>query len=465
MSDKIENRREFLLNNKNLYFNVLYLSWPIIIQSLLQVSIGTIDIKMVGSLGVDAISAVGTGRNIIMLIMILVMAISTGTIAMISRFTGMEDYKGVSASAGQAFFLSVVASVFMIPLGLLTNEWILNLLGVNANVFVLAKEYMTIFFLSIPLFLLNFMAKSIFQGAGDTKTPLLIDIVMNGVNVIGNFVFIFGFWIFPSMGVAGAAMGTLIARLIGAVLGWAALMSGKFVVKVDLEDMIRPKWEIGKQILSIGLPAALQGLSRNISRFFIFAILARTISAEAAVPAYVIGSNLNQYALMPGLAIGTAASTLSGMNIGADKLKEARRIGKISALLGAILMGILAFVFAVFSTPFIKFFLNESNLEVLRIGKTFLIIIGLAEPFHAITIALSRTMQGAGYTKNPFLVTLVSWLFIRVSLCYLLGLVFSLDSTGVWIGISISTVISGILSSIVFKRGKWQYVEIEDIDF
>ncbi len=461
MKNKSKNQRDFLLNNENIYYNVFYLAWPIIIQSLLQVSIGTIDIKMVGSLGVDAISAVGTGRNIIMLIMVLVMAISTGTIAMISRFTGMNDPKSASSSAGQAFFLSVLASIFMIPLGLLTNEWVLNLLGVNQNVLVLAKEYMAVFFISIPFFLLNFMAKSIFQGAGDTKTPLIIDIVMNIINVIGNYVFIFGFWIFPEMGVRGAAMGTLIARLIGSILGWGALMSGRFVIKVYLEDMIRPKWDIGRQIMKIGLPSALQGLSRNISRFMLFAILARTLRAEAAVPAYVIGTNLNQYALMPGLAIGTAAATLSGMNIGADKLKRAYRTGKVCAILGAILMGILALIFAVFSTPFIKFFLNESNPEVLQIGKTFLIIIGLAEPLHAVTIALSRTMQGAGYTRYPFLVTFVSWLLLRVSLAYLLALVFGLGSTGVWIAISLSTVVSGILSVLVFRRRQWKYVKIE----
>ena len=462
MDNKSKNRREYLLNNENLYFNIIYLAWPIIIQSLLQVLIGTIDIKMVGSLGVDAISAVGTGRNIIMLIMVLVMAVSTGTIAMISRFTGIGDQESVSASAGQAFFLSIVAAIIMVPLGLLTNEWILTILGVEAGVFFLAKEYMSVFFLSIPFFLLNFMAKSIFQGAGDTKTPLLVDIIMNVMNVIGNFVFIFGIGVIPAMGVRGAALGTLVARLIGSILGWGALISGRFVVKVKVRDMIRPRWEIGRQILDIGLPTALQGFSRNISRFIIFAILARTVRAVSAVPAYVIGTNLNQYALMPGLAIGTAAATLSGMNIGADKLKRAYRTGMICALLGAVLMGLLAFIFAMFSTPLIKFFLNESNPEVLSIGKVFLIIIGLSEPFHAVTIALSRTMQGAGYTRYPFLITLVSWIFIRISFAYTLAILLGLGSTGVWLGIGISNLASGFLTYLVYRQKKWQHVAIED---
>ncbi len=463
MTEESIKRRKFLLSNDNLYQNVFYLSWPIVLQSLLQVLIGTIDIKMVSSLGIDAISAVGTGRNIIMIIMVFVMAISTGTVAMISRFTGMHDNKSVSAAAGQAFFLSIISALIMIPLGLLTNEWILGILGVHDNVFILAKEYMFVFFLSIPFFLLNFMAKSIFQGAGDTRTPLIIDILMNIINVMGNFIFIFGFWIFPSMGVAGAAMGTLVARLIGAILGWGALMSGNFVVKVKIQDMIRPRWDIGKQIIDIGLPTALQGLSRNISRFVLFAILARTIRSEAAVPAYIIGTNLNQYALMPGLAVGTAAATLSGMNIGAGKYERAYETGKVCAMIGAALMGVLAFLFAIFSTPLIKFFLDESNMQVLEIGKIFLIIIGLAEPLHAVTISLSRTMQGAGYTKYPFIVTLISWVFVRISLSYLLAIVLGLGSTGVWLGISISTVVSGLMSIALFRKKTWQNVRIREI--
>ncbi len=459
---KIKNR-DFLLNNENLYYNVIYLAWPIVVQSLLQVSIGTIDIKMVGSLGVDAISAVGTGRNIIMLLMVLVMAVSTGTIAMISRFTGMNDSKSASKSAGQGFILSIAASAFMIPVGLLTNEWVLHLLGVNESVFILAKQYMVIFFFSIPFFLLNFMAKSIFQGAGDTKTPLMIDIIMNLVNVLGNFIFIFGFWIIPPLGVQGAALGTFLARVVGTILGWIALTSGRFTIKVEVRDMLRPSIKISKQILKIGVPAAFQGLSRNISRFLIFAILARTITAKASVPAYVIGTNLNQYALMPGLAIGTAAATLSGINIGGDKLKRATENAKVCAVLGAALMGILALIFIIFSTPFIEFFLDEYNADVISIGKSFLIIIGLSEPLHGVTISLSRTMQGAGYTKYPFIITFVSWLVIRIPLAYVLAFVFNLQSTGVWISISLTTILSAILSYVVFRRGRWKHVEINRV--
>lgn len=461
-TDVYEKRRNYLLNNDNLYKNISYLAWPAVIQSILQVFVGTVDIKMVGTLGIDAISAVGTGRNVIMIFMVLVMAVSTGTIAMVSRGVGRNDQESVSTSSAQSFLLCILTSALIIPLGLITNRLILELLGVTDNVLALAQEYMAVFFISIPFFLLHFIAKSIFQGAGDMKTPLIIDIVMNGVNILGNFLFIFGVWIFPELGVMGAAIGTALSRIVGSALGWGSLFSGKFVVKVNYKDILKSKWNLSKQIIGIGVPAALQGLTRNGTRFVLFAILARTIMAETAMPAFVIGTNLNQYALMPGLAVGTAAATLSGMNIGANKLKRAEESGRVSAILGAALMGTISLAFVIFSTPLINFFLDAPNQEVLQIGKVFLIIVGISEPFHAVTISLSRAMQGAGYTKKPFFVTFITWFIIRVPLAYLLALVLNLHATGVWLAISITTIISGIMSYYLFKKGEWKYVRIEE---
>jgi len=456
-------KREYLLTSKNLYKSTIYLAWPVVIQSILQVSVGTVDIKMVGTLGVDAISAVGTSRNIVMILLVLVMAISTGTTAMVARFIGKNDDRNASRSAGQAFMLSILLSMIIVPLGMLTNEYSLRLLGVDDNVLNLAMDYMKVFFIAIPFFLLYFMAKSIFQGAGDTRTPLWIDIIMNLVNVLGNFVFIFGMFGIPAFGVAGAAMGTALSRIVGAALGWGALLSGKFDIKVHWEDMIKPIWKVSNQIINIGIPAALQGLSRNGSTFVLFAILARTLDSVNAVPAFVIGTNLNQYALMPGLAIGTAAATLSGMNLGAKQYDRAEASGRVTAILGAGVMLFISVLFFVFANPFINFFLDVPNDEVVRIGTTFLLLIAIAEPFHAVTIVLSRTMQGAGYTKKPFTITLITWVFIRIILAYLLAIVFGLDSLGVWIAISISLIISGFMTYRLFNKGKWKEVKIYSV--
>jgi putative MATE family efflux protein len=463
-NENYKKRREYLLNNKNLYQTTLFLAWPVIIQSLLQVSVGTIDMKMVGTVGVDAISAVGTSRNIIMIFMVLVIAISTGTTAMVARFIGKGDREGASVVAGQAFLLSLLLSAFIVPIGLMTNEFSLKILGVTDGVLNYAVEYMEVFFLAVPFFLLHFMARSIFQGAGDTKTPLYIDIMMNIINVIGNYIFIFGMFGIPAYGVAGAAMGTAVSRIISVIVAWGLLLSGRFDVKVRLAHMFRPVWRASKQIMDIGVPSGLQGLSRNATTFVMFAILARTLDAEYALPAFVIGTNLNQYALMPGLAIGTAAATLSGMNLGAKQFDRAEASGRATAILGALLMFGISLLFVIFSGSFINFFLDDANQSVVRIGTLFLIIIGISEPFHAASIVLSRTMQGAGYTKKPFQITFVSWVVIRVLLAFALGILLGFESTGVWIAISATNIISGIWSYAVFNRGKWKDVKIYGVN-
>ncbi|WP_422486604.1 MATE family efflux transporter [Gudongella sp. DL1XJH-153] len=453
-------KREYLLSNDNLYKTSIYLAWPVVIQSLLQVSVGTIDMKMVGTVGVDAISAVGTSRNIIMILMVLVIAISTGTTAMVARFVGEDDQEGASIAAGQAFMLSLLLSAFIVPVGMLTNEFSLKLLGVTDEVLEYAVQYMEIFFLAVPFFLLHFMARSIFQGAGDTKTPLYIDIMMNIINVIGNYIFIFGMFGFPAYGVAGAAMGTALSRIISVFVAWGALLSGRFDIKVKWKDMFKPIWKASKQIVDIGVPAGLQGLSRNATTFIMFAVLARTIDADFAIPAFVIGTNLNQYALMPGLAIGTAAATLSGMNLGAKQYDRAEASGRATAILGAGVMFGISLLFIIFADPFINFFLDGPNEPVVRIGKAFLIIIGISEPFHAASIIFSRTMQGAGYTKKPFQITFVSWVVIRVFLAVTLALLLGMDSTGVWLAISSTNIISGFWAYMVFKKGRWKSVRI-----
>lgn len=148
------------------------------------------------------------------------------------------------------------------------------------------------------------------------------------------------------------------------------------------------------------------------------------------------------------------------MNLGAKQFDRAEASGKATAVLGAFVMFGISLLFVIFSGSFINFFLDDAHQSVVRIGTWFLVIIGISEPFHAASIILSRTMQGAGYTKKPFQITFISWVVIRVSLALLLGILLGIDSTGVWIAISATNIISGIWSYAVFKKGKWKNVSI-----
>jgi len=401
----------------------------------------------------DAIAAVGLGRQIIMIIMILVLAISTGVTALVARNVGKGDQEQASRAAGNAFTLVLMFSAVMTIVGMLSARQTLLALGASATVMDMGLSYMNIFYLSIVFFLSNFMARSIFQGAGDTKTPLYIDIFMNVANVFFNYMFIYGIWFFPEMGVAGAAMGSAIARFLGAAMGWGALLSGRFTLRLTTRHFwgfdINGMWAI----LSIGIPAAFQGLARNLSNILVVAMLARTVSGMVAISAFTVGMNINQYALMPGLAVGTAAAALTGINLGAGDSKRAEKSGWAAAGVGAGIMGFFGLVSFVFAPQLLAFFSDDP--EMIAVGVVFVRVVAISEPFHALGIVLSRSMQGAGYTFWPFVITTFSWVIIRVPLAWTLAFNAGLQATGIWIALSATYILSGILAVALYRRGEW----------
>ncbi len=452
------NSRVARLRNATVMSAVLTLAMPIVVQSLFQVLIGTVDLKMVGVLGSDAIAAVGMGRQVIMIIMILILAVSTGATAIVARNVGSGDQRQAARAAGNAFRLVLLFSAIMTPVGLLTAPRILELLGASPEVMGFGLDYMRIFYFSVIFFLSNFMARSVFQGAGNTKTPLVIDVIMNLVNVGANYLLIFGIWIFPEMGVAGAAMGSAIARFVGSVLGWGALLSGRYGLQVKVADLLGWDGSGMKNILSIGIPAAFQGMARNISNIALVATLARTVAGMAAISAFTVGMNITQYALMPGLAVGTAAASLTGINLGAKDPRRAEASGWSAAWFGAAVMGFFGAVSFIFAPWLLAFFSDDA--EMIRVGVPFIRIIAVAEPFHAIAIILSRSMQGAGYTYKPFIITVVSWLLVRVPLAVGLAFFADMQATGVWIAIAASLLLSGLWAVFEYKKGRWKKVSI-----
>ena len=438
--------------------SVWFLAWPVVIQSLLQVLIGTVDLKMVGYLGSEAIAAVGISRQIIMIIMILILAVSTGATAMVARYCGRGEEDRAGQVAAQALILCFLFSVVMIPAGLLSSEWMLVVLGAQPEVIELGLSYMNVFFLGVFFFLGNFMVKAILHGAGDTKTPLIIQVLVNIVNIVGNYLLIFGVAFFPTLGVMGAAVASALSRLVGMVLGLIVLLNDRYGLALSLKAFFRFRLLEMKQILKIGTPAALQGLARNISTIILVGMIARTASQPAAVSAFSIGTKITQYSLMPGLAVGTAATTLVGMSLGASDVSRAEESGWAATRIGVIIMTIFALVSFIFAPQIVRFFVQDES--VIEIGTWFIRIIALAEPFHAIGIVLAKGLQGAGDTRPPFYITVISWLVVRTPLAYFLAFVLDLQSTGIWLAISLSVVLQGILMVIKFKEGSWKQIKV-----
>ncbi|ACB85908.1 MATE family efflux transporter [Natranaerobius thermophilus] len=458
MAKSTMTRRERILEG-NLLHSVCYLAWPIVLQSLLHVTMGMADLRMVNHLGHEAIAAVGIGRQVIMIILVMVLAIQAGAVAVVARKLGEKNYEHAESAAGQAMTLVLLFALVMTPVGILSSRLLLTLMGAKPGVMALGVPYMQVFFLGIVFFMGNFMCKAIFHGLGDTRTPLYINIAVNGINLIGNFFLIYGLWFFPELGVIGAAVASAFSRLVGTVLGIVVLNKGHYAIRIRLSHVLKFSFEEIKEILRIGMPTAFQGMSRNISTLLLVSMITRTAAGGFAAAAFPVGMKVNQFAIMPGIAIGQATTTMVGMNLGNENPKRAEQCGWTASRVGSILMSAIALINFIFAPQIMSFFAEES--EVIEIGTAFIRIIAVAEPFHALGVILSKGMQGAGYTLVPFYLTVISWLGIRVPLAYLLAFPLNLQSTGVWISMNATFILQAVLVATAFKRGTWKEAKLK----
>jgi putative MATE family efflux protein len=438
--------------------NVLFLVWPIVITSLLQTTLGIADTIMVGRLGTQPLAAVGMGRFILMVVIIFILAVSTGAQALVARYTGAKDKEQSTCVVDQALILSIIVTALLATIGLLFSPLFLRLLGAEPEIITLGIPYLRIIFAGLLFMGLNFVINAILQGAGDTRTPLKIMALINTLNIILNYLLIFGIGFFPQMGIIGAAWGTVIARSVGGGIGLWVLVSDRFAARTLLHKRFKLQLTLISKIIRIGFPAGVQGLVRSGAAMILMRFVAMTVHSTYAVAAFSIGFQIEAISFMPGLAFGAAAMTLVGQNLGARKPERAKQSSKSATALAALFMSVMGLLLFFFARPIISIF--STNAYVVDIGADFLRIMAYSQPFLALVMVFSGGLQGAGDTMTPLKYSLIHGWFVRLPLVYILAFLLDFQTTGIWWAMTISTITQGLATWWYFQQGRWQQIRI-----
>ena len=254
--------------------SVWRIAWPLIITNILNVLVGIVDLKMVGALGVAEIAAVGMGRQVMNLVFVIMIAISGGTSIVIARAFGAGDTTSVSSTAARSLLYMVFAAVVVVtPLGVLTSRAFLAALGGSPEVVALGTRYLHVVFLGSLFTMFNFGVTGVLLGVGKTQVSLVMLLCVNTLNVVFNYVFIFGVGPVPSLGIAGAAWGTVLARALGTIAGAAIAVSPRLPVRADFRRAFVLDRRLIGQIVRLGGPRSLQGVVRNFSRLLTIRII------------------------------------------------------------------------------------------------------------------------------------------------------------------------------------------------
>ena len=233
----------------------------------------TVDMIWVGRLGSTAIAAVGVAGMATMLVQSGLMGLFMGLRAMVARFIGAKDEKQAVYVSQQAIIIGAISSLVLAVVGIFFAEEILDLVGIAPDVVDEGAMYLRIMFVGMFSMSFRFMTDSIMQSSGDTMTPLKIAVWFRVVHVVLSPVLIFGLWIFPKMGVNGAALANLITQTLGTCLGLWYLFTGRSRLKLTLKG-IRLDFRMIWRIVKIGLPASVMGMQQNLGQFFLMKIIA-----------------------------------------------------------------------------------------------------------------------------------------------------------------------------------------------
>lgn len=431
--------------------NLWSVSWPVMITQVLLVSSMVIDVVFVARLGAAPTAGVGVAGIVVTIVVAGNMGLGVGARAIIARFVGAGDIDGAKHLARQALIISGVYGGIMTAIGFFLAEPIMGLFGLKAAVVTAGAAYLRLWALAwtpMSLYQMNF---SIMQGSGDTVNPMRIMILVRILHVLLDPCLIFGWWVFPRLGVSGAALTSIITLSLALALTLRALSSRQSQLRLTLRNF-RLDLNIMWRILKIALPASLMGAQRSLSNLVLAAILAPF--GTLAVAGYTLLQRVDMilFTLIAGLGIG--AGVMVGQNLGAGQPERAERSGWLGAGIAEGIIAIYAVVVLLQPESIVHIFSSEPGL--VQLTSTFLRIAVasyLAQGFFAV---LQNSISGAGDTMPAMLFSLVVIWVVQLPLAFFLPQVAGLGANGVLWAIVAGSLVGAIAFVIYFRMGRWK---------
>ena len=430
---------------------ILNLAWPVIVANFLQVLATTVDLIMVGRLGVADIAAVGMGANLVAFLQIVMIGVTSGTIALVARAFGAHDRAEAEHFLHQSLVAGALLSIPLVIVGTLFASAIAAPFSPTPEVQDLTAGFISILFLSAPAQFVIFISIAALRAAGDTKTPLIIGAVENVINFCINYSLIFGNFGLPQLGVRGAATGTAISYTVGAVLFLWLFSRRRLRIGLKRE---RPfaAWGTIRRVMRIGLPAAAEQFAFQMG--FLVWIGMVVAFGEDALAAHQIGLRVQSFVFMPGLGMSIASTALVGQSLGAGRSDLAEMAARESTKLSLLVMaGLAAFNFA-FADLVAYAFVGPGPAHDLSV--TFIRIHATSIPAVGVFFTISGSLRGAGDTRWPLYASLAGTYAIRLPLSALLGYVLGLGVAGVWIGLPAEYYLRSLVVSRRFNGGAWK---------
>ena len=416
---------------------ILALAWPTMLEQLMQTAVQYIDTAMVGSLGTNAMAAVGATTTVGWLMGGLVSAWGVGFLAFISKACGAGDKDAAAKAVAQAVIVTVCAGVTFTVLTLSLSGVIPVWMQVAETVRPLATQYFFILYTPMLFRAATIIFGTVLRAAGDTKTPMKVGVWVNIINVTLNFLLIYPTrplnvlgvtFTMPGagMGVVGAALASAIAVAVGGI--YITVVLWRHPVISPKGQRFRPDWSILKPTVKVAIPNMLQRFGTSLG-YVSFAAMINALG-EVATSAHTVANTVESLFYIPGYGMQTAAATLAGNAYGAKDPQRMKKLARMFIPIEVGLMIISGGALFLFAPPLVKLF--SADAAVIALGVTVLRMVAVSEPFYGFSIIVEGMMQGVGRTKLPFVFNVAGMWGVRILGTFICTNFFGMGLVSAW---------------------------------
>lgn len=439
------------------------LAWPGMLQNVIGGLQGVIDHVMVGRfVGYTGNAAIGVSWQIFLVIIVFITSLYTGMGVLVARFAGAGQPDKVNRVVYQAFLTSLFLAVaVMAPIGYVLSPYLLEIVNASPEVKAEALPYLRIMFVFSIGMLMFFMLGGAMRAAGDAKTPLRLGVILTVLNIALNVVLIRGLGPIPSLGTAGAALGTVIAGCVASLVGLFFMFTGRSVIHFSSSMAFAPDWSIIRSLFRFGLPTGFQGVAMNLAGVLLLRFVGSLEHSAEAQAAYAVGYT-ELFSLITWTSVGLMGATaaVAGQNLGAGRPERSIHAVRVASRMGLTMATLMGILFLAAPRQLLGLF-GMTDPVVLAIGQQLLRYLSISGLFITVALVYTGGLQGTGDTRSPLYISIVSQIVVPIGMCATIQSLRQLQPADVWQAILLGHFTRCTLTFLRFRQGKWRDIVVD----
>ncbi|KKI90825.1 transporter [Bacillus sp. SA1-12] len=441
------------MDNKNsvIKLSLFAITWPIFIESALQMFLRTADTFMLSKVSDSAVAAVGVANQIIMFTFLLFNFVAVGSAVVITQYLGAQKRDEIGKLAATSISLNLLFGVLISLVMIFFCNPILHMFDLDPSLFSLAKSYLLIAGGSLFIQAVMITITAIIQSHGFTKYTMFVALGINAIHIVGNYLFIYGALGVPKLGVVGVAISTVISICIGLFINLLVLTK-KVHVKIIWKNLFSWNKDHVKKILKIGIPASASNLSYSANQIVTTAFIVSLGSEMLSTRIYT--QNIMFFIMILAISLGRGVQIIIGHLVGAGEKEEAYKQAFLNLRRSMIITLTAVLIICLFRNQLLSLFTDDS--DIISLGSVLLLMGFLLEPGRNFNIFLERSLQAAGDARFSMFVSIfVIWCF-SVPLTYLLGIHLGYGLIGMWVAFIADEWVRGLILCLRWKSRTWE---------